>query len=293
MKNDNLNKDFIKKCRNIDFSAESINQEKNLEILKTKLLNLDKERDIIMNKKIKKPMAFVAVVASLLCLSMAVYGQDLVRIIKTITLGNYAQYNVVEYSGDAVPLPENLAGQLFDKDGKALISYPENNVMYNANGQEVTVYFDEIGAKIATIEEFEKMHDFTTVDFYDMKEGQSYFISDTLMPTYLPDGYSFKNISFYVDSKEKLSTEDGANKYMNVYYSNGKDEIYSQVRFMDEESAFGSSASENIQKTKINGHDVVIDQNELDIQIGDVMYMFFANDKLNVDELVKIAESLK
>lgn len=293
MKNDNQNKDFIEKCRKINFSDESINQEKNLEILKTKLLNIDKERDSTMNKKIRKPIALVAVVASLLCLSMVVYGQELVRIIKTVTLGNYAQYNVVDDLRDTNPLPENLVGQLFDKDGKVLTSYPKKTAMYDVNGQEMRVYIDGEVAKIATVEEYEKMHDFKTVDFYDIKEAQSYFICDILMPTYLPNGYSFKNISFYADSKEKLSTEEGANKYMNVYYSNGKDEIYSQVRYMDEETAFGSSASETIQKTKINGHDVVIDGNGLDIQIGDVMYMFFANENLNVDELVKIAESLK
>lgn len=295
MKNDNLNMDFIEKCKKVDFSAESVNKEKNLEILKTKLSNWEKERGTTMKRKIKKPIALVAVAATLLCLSMAVYGQDLWRIIKTVRLGNYAEYNVMEDLRESIPVPENLAGQLFDKDGNVLTAFAkdEERHMYNADGEEVTIYFDGESAQIMTAEEYEKLSKPKSVEFTDIQEGTSYFITDVLMPTYLPDGYSFKNISFFGDSKEKINSEEDRNKYMNVYYSNGEDEIYSQIRFMDERTAFGSGASAEVKTVKINGYDAVVDGNHLDIQIGDVMYMFFANENLDTAELIKIAESLK
>lgn len=294
MINDNQNKAFIEKCRNIDFSSESINKEKNLEILKSKLKNIENEREINMNKKIKKPVALIAVAATLICLSAAVYGQDLVRIIKTVVLGNYAEYYVIEDDRDSVPIPDELKGQVFDKEGNELQKFPEDGTLYNEKGEEVRPIFENGTARLMTTEEFnatqKKSNWFTT---YDLDEGKSYFICDTLSPNYLPDGYKFDRVEFYVDADSMDDTEKGANKYMSIYYSNGKYEMYSQVRYMDEETAFGNSSTENIQKVKINGHDAVIDTNTLYTQIGDVMYMFFATDDLSVDDLVKIAESLE
>lgn len=296
MKDDNKNKEFIERNRKLDFSIESTHQEENLERLKTKLLDVEKERGITMNKKIKKPIAVVAAATAIMCFSVAVYGQDLIRIIKTVTLGNHAQYEVIEDLKDFVTLPENLVGQIFDKKGNALSVYPaDTEALYNADGQEVIIYYDSDTEKAAilTMKEYEELQNYKMTDFYDMEEGRGYFICETFMPTYLPEGYFFEKISFYAGSKEEISADQGANKYMSVYYSNGKEEIYSQVRFMDEETGFGSSATKDIQKIEINGHEAVIDGNNLDIQIGDVMYMFMANENLSQDELIKIAESLK
>jgi len=140
----------------------------------------------------------------------------------------------------------------------------------------------------------EQIHNFEFIKFSDMKEGQSYFICGTLMPTYLPEGYEFDRIEFMVKSIEELmhKTDEGGNKYMNVFYSNGENEIYSQVRYMDEETAFEHSGID-VNTLTINSHHAVLDGNGLNILIGKVMYYFRANDQLHVDELAKMAESLQ
>lgn len=293
MKNDNLNTAFIEKCRNVDFSSESANKEKNLEILKSKLKNIENERDSAMNKKFKMPVALIAAAVTLICLSAAVYGQDLVRIIKTVVLGSYAEYYVIEDNRDSIPIPEELKGLVFDKDGNALVIVPDNGVFYNDKGEEVRPIFDDGKARLMTIEEFNATQNTKWSTYYDLEEGKSYFICDTLSPGYLPDGYKFDRVEFYVSPENQDSMEQGTEKYMSIYYSNGKYEMYSQVRYMDEETAFGSSATEGIQKIKINGYDAVLDKNTLDIQIDDVMYMFFTTEDSTTDDLVKMAESLE
>ena len=42
MKIDNLGRDFITNCKDIDFSKESVNKEKNLELLKSRLAENNK-----------------------------------------------------------------------------------------------------------------------------------------------------------------------------------------------------------------------------------------------------------
>lgn len=298
MKNNNQNDKFIQQCKQIDFSIESVNKEKNLTLLKTQLQNTKNERRVMINNKFKRSAALVAIIAVSLAASISVYGEDFARIIKTITLGDHAEYNVVEDSRIETPIliPEHLVGQLFDKDGKVLTVYPEDHVMYNAQSQKMALYFDDNNvAQIVTVEKLNKMNNSNvkTVEFTDLLEGKSYFIADVFMPSYLPKGYSFSRISYYSDSKATLRTEEGSNKYMDVYYTNGKDTIYSQVRYMDETTAFEASTRQEMQKIKINGRDAVIGENSLDIQIGNVMYMFFANENLTLDELTKMAESLQ
>ena len=147
--------------------------------------------------------------------------------------------------------------------------------------------------KIATFAESRGQMIADLLTFTDIEEGRSHFITDVLMPSWLPEGYTFQYITYFVDSLEILESEPEARKYMSVYYGNGKDMISSQVRFMDEYTAFEAGGSADIQELKINGYDAVLDGNVLNLLIGDVMYMFFANENLNSYELIKIAESLE
>ena len=128
--------------------------------------------------------------------------------------------------------------------------------------------------------------------FYDAEEGRSHFITDALLPSYLPNGYAFSHIFYFVESMETLLQEYGANKYMGVVFTDGAYELQMQARFMDETTGFALSATDAMRTVEINGHEAVIDVNTLSILIGDVMYFFFGNENIGADELVKIAESL-
>ncbi len=245
----------------------------------------------MMKKKIRKPIVLGFVAAVVVCGTVAVYGQDLYRVMKTVTLGDRATYEVVENSRVSVPIPEELQGQVFDKSGNALQVFPEDEMLYDKDGKQVFPVYDADSkkAKLVTKEEHDRMNGvgiaFTTKD---SAEADGYFITDVLSPSYLPAGYAFDRAEFYGDPK----TDPEAKKYIERYYTNGEQEISCQVRFMDDTTAYGSSTEEDIREVTINGNDAVVYGHSLDIQVGDVMYMFDSHD-VSTDELAKIAESLQ
>ena len=297
MKKDDFDVEFVEKFSNIDFSAESKSKEKNLEKLKANLKKINKERDFRMNKRIRKPAVIAVAAIIILSLSMVVYGQDIVNAIRNITLGNHAEFVVA--GQDAVPLPEELIGQLFDAEGNILNYFPETRELFDANGVHVGITFEGDTLMIMSVEELMERYSVVTcsshfdfLEFHNIKEGAAHFITDVLMPAYLPDGYEFEKVSFFVSSLEELA-EYGANKYMTVHISDGEHELRWQVRFMDETSGFIACATQYAREIQINGHNAVVDMSTVNILIGDVMYMFFANENVDVDGLIRIAESLR
>ena len=293
MKKDNFDVEFIKKCKSIDFSEENANKEKNLEELKTKLITINRERDVRMNKRIKKPALIAVAAVIVLSLSMVVYGQDIVNAIRNITLGNHAEF-IVAGQDEASPLPEELIGQLFDAEGNVLNYFPDCGRLFDAGGVQVGIDLGSEGLTIAPIEELiaRRTNEFQFLTFYDAEEGTAHFITDVLMPAYMPEGYEFEKVSFFVSSLEELA-EYGANKYMTVHFSDGEHELSWQVRFMDETSGFITGGTQYMREIQINGYDAIADINTLKVLIGDVMYMFFASGNVDVDGLIRIAESLR
>lgn len=297
----NPDKAFVDMCRKIDFSAESVNRDENLENLK-KLLNDNNIGDSnikgenIMKKKPRKIIAIAAAASLVLCLTLsAVYAEELYRIIKTVMLGNHATYTVVEDNRESIPLPEGLNIKLYDEDGNEATARQAGKQLFNAEGEPMVIDFNGENFVAITAEEYQRQRNEANsnyLTFYDISDDPGYFICDVLMPGYLPEGYSFNRMEYYVSAPGELPTELNSEKYINVYYSNGVNEMYEQIRYMDAETAFESSGDTNIQKINIGGNEAVINGKCLDIQIGDVMYMLFGNDDINMEELIKIAESL-
>jgi len=63
---------LLAKCKKLDFSVESANYDKNLEILKGKLANINEERCTMKGlRRIKKPFAILAAVIAVMILSAA------------------------------------------------------------------------------------------------------------------------------------------------------------------------------------------------------------------------------
>ncbi len=290
---DNKDIKFIEKFRSIDFSPESKNMEKNLEYLKNNINNLENEREIIVNKKIKKPLAIIAVAAAVVCITVGAYGQELLRIVRTFTIGDYAKYNVLEDNREFIPVPEELQGLLFDASGNEMKKI-EGGQFFNKDGVEVIPIYDNGEFILKTKEAVEASQKSNSLFLTNFEEAKGYFVCDILTPTYLPEGYKFEKAEFYGGTTlEEIFADEEANKYMNIYYSNGTSQIRTMLRFMDEHTAFEGSVKEDVQILKIKGQDAVVSEKILDIQIDDVMYMLFGNDDVGSDELIKIAESLK
>lgn len=238
-------------------------------------------------------MVIIAAVLVAVSLSAAIYGQELARVVRTFTLGNKVEYAVVEDLRNAVPIPTEVKGQVFDALGNELETFPEDHVLYDAYGREINLIFDDGKARIMTDEEFQSTQLPEEVMFYDLKECKSYFICEALTPGYLPEGYTFSKAGFYGNPLNDNALEKGADKFMNIYYSNDADEMVVSLRYIDDPNTFGRGVSTDVEELNINGHDAILDKNRIDIQINDVLYTLSGNETLGRDELVKIAGSLE
>jgi len=272
-------KDFLEKCRNIDFSSESKNYEENLEMLKTKLSNKDEKGIIHMNKKFKRPIAVAACFIAVLAISTAAFGQDVMNYLRITMLGEHVTF--------VVSAPEETTSILVSKDGENFISLDrdemkafleDGGILYLEDGSTLVICVNTVAVDWLT--------------FTDVQEGKSHFITDEMLPTYTPDGFSFKHIFYFVETLEELQ-EYGANMYMGIVFSDGINEISIQMRYMTEETGFTMPASEYMRTIEINGNEAMLDGNTLSILIGDVLYRFLGHRDIDADELIKMAESLR
>jgi hypothetical protein len=255
------------------------------------ITKLKTKGDINYMRKPRIKWVTVAAAALIVCLSATAYAQGFFTVIKDFFIGNHAQYIEVEYP-ESFPLPSELSGKLYDENGLELTAFTKEKAFYNASGDEVRIVHDGQGNfSVLTIEEYMKKESkIQYIEFYSLEDGASNFISDIATLSYLPDGFSFSKVEFLSEA-----IKNGASKYMDIYYSNGVVDIKCTLRYMDEETAFESISDTPIEELKINGHDVVVHGNTLSIQIGNVLYTFYAGDALYVDtgELIKIAESME
>jgi|GEM_PF-1283475 len=271
-------REFIDVCRKIDFSAGSVNRERNLETLKAKQMYMKNEEGIDLKKKNRKPaLLIIAAVVSVMCLSVAAFGHEL--IVRTLVPGE--QVRLGAHSGFVVNTKEE-----------------EDMAARNEKDWELQAVIDaaeqaEYTEPVPTTEPgFEK---YNYVQITDIQQGLSYFIKEAYMPQYMPEGYAFEYIEYYVGNhasiEEAQAVNEDAKKYMYALYSKEGRQLYMYVRYMDETSGFVAGASADAQLVKIHGYKAVVDDCSIDMLVGDVMYTF-QNSVVGRDELVKIAASV-
>jgi hypothetical protein len=291
---DTENELFIEKCKNIDFSAGSVNKAANLERLKKKFTEGQEEGEKEM-RKIKIPFIAAAMAVLLLGVSITAYGRDAYRVIQSIFVNDFMKISIIEYDGPQ-PVPVELSGKLYNKDGVLITEYTSDDVFYNAYGEEIKLIIEHgetgiVKAEIILADAYElyPAENGGSI-FTDWDEGVNYFICDIARPGYLPAGYRFDRLRYY-GSAADLASE----KYMTVFYTDGTNELLCMLRYMDETTAIEYGYTRTME---INGHFTSIGEgpsrvgNTLDIFIGDVMYSFFTTLYVDMDELMKIAESL-
>lgn len=237
-----------------------------------------------MKKKprIKKYLTLAACIALVAALSQTTFAQELVEnIIKSISTG-HNRFTQVQ-TPDTAPVPEELQGKIFDKDGNPLTFY--------TNGQEI---YDENHSKIISTDQIM----ITPADSDDGLESKKFYVNtpddiqqhasfDVKLPSYLPEGYTFENAYFFKEDDGSVSGD-----YLFVHYKNadGK-KIIIDERIINDETAFEAGTDGSIEETKINGHKAVImDGKSVDWEADGASYGVNGPDK---QEAVKIAESMK
>lgn len=213
------------------------------------------------------------------------------KIVRTISLGHITILQSEPSETKSVPVPDELKGKIFDKDGKPIESLSTEHVdeLYTADGEEIA-HIDS-NNNIVTVAEREKMREKECLVVKDPNELNNYTCFDVKLPSYLPEGYEFAEAEFYKDENGDVENT----KYISLHFTNEKagKRIYMQQRFAEEETGYATGANK-VEEIKINGVDAVLyDDSNLDWEYNGVIYMLSGRGEIAKDELIKIAESIK
>lgn len=213
------------------------------------------------------------------------FAKDLsCRIIKVISLGRIGAVQIKDTSKKSEPVPKELLGKIFDKNGKPITKYTKVNrgQLYTANGEKIVAIKD---GQIQT----EAQMEVSTGIITDVKDINKYSCFKVSIPEYLPQGYKFDHADIY-----KGDNGEVWDKAILISFKNDKngDCLYASER-LDCPDAQYYDGGKSIQKIKINGVDaVLIDGNTINWTANKCIYSVFAH-KLTSDEIKQVAESIK
>ena len=212
------------------------------------------------SNKARRTITKVASIALVCILGFSImqtsFAQEVVgKIVKTISLGHITIFEEEPLENmEPVPVPAELQGKIFDKDGKPVeeLSVDKPQKIYTVDGEEIA-YIGSNG-EIITVAEDEKMREEEYLVVKDSNELNDYTCFNVILPSYLPEGYQFDRAEFYKGEDEVVENS----KYISLFFTNedtGK-HIYMQQRFADEETAYETGGSK-VEEIKINGVDAV------------------------------------
>lgn len=244
-----------------------------------------KEREDMNNKFFnKKVVGFgVAVLIGITSVQTG-FAQNMYQKIREAISLNYVTVEIDEPVGD---MPKELMGKLFDKDGNVLTVVNEDTIPYDKDGnilKEIVIDGQTISLEKSDEVESEDDYFFTN----DLELANSKLDFDLKVPTYLPEGYSLKEIVMYKNSASEISSE-----YCDLEYSDGKNNFFIMQRLASPENAFTSGDSDP-KELNINGNRAILTKDKnIDIEMDDVIISVLGRKALNKDKVIKVTESLK
>jgi hypothetical protein len=140
--------------------------------------------------------------------------------------------------------------------------------------------------KIMTVKDKDADDNLSLINFSDVAKYADF---DVLIPTYLPEGYTFDRAELYKDG-EQIS-----GKYVSLYFTNKetKGTIFMQQRFPDEETAYATSTDGKLEQLTINGvAAILMDDHKLNWETKNAMYSLSSKDITKAD-LIRLAESIR
>lgn len=260
--------------------------------------------DTYMKKKFLKPSRVATLtLALLICGASATYGSEILSsIIARFQVGHteitqYSQYDEdqsVNTETEEITLEfmqEGFKGKLFDKDGKDAL-YGEHQEYYTADGKLITSMFinDSPNGKQEFLV-FTEENDPTAEKTLTLEEVKQVANSHIKLPTYLPQGYSFK---------EATTSFEGNG--VNAVYENKSRETIVILASTTKEATNGVAVTDEVTETTIDGKKVTLSTNCAFWESKDVTYQLYWNFKESTDgkiptmdreEVSKIIESMK
>jgi len=255
-------RDFLEKCRKVDFSAESKNFEANLSALVAKADNKNEERVYMKNRTFRKPLVAAVVALAVLSVSAVAFAGPIWRQIETrIVQGEqYVEHFAIYESADGYTM----------------------GTMHIDHNASVPIVVEVEG-------ELQVLSDRHA--FADLDEAISHLdIENPLLPTYLPEGFAFYEAVFPV-SPVRNPQEIGAATFLIVSYSGGENELRLMISYYPEEWGF-PIWSGNMIELEIGGSPAKYGDGMLGVKINDTLYSF-SGTGFTMEQLVQIAESLR
>lgn len=284
--------ELASQLKNVDFSKES-----NKNYVMNKILkNIDNKGVNKMNKIKRTGIIAASLLIVSTLVSQTTFAQEAVeKILKTLSLGHVTMIEYDENEPEEAILPESVKGNVFDKNKNALEKITKDifaEGIYTKDGEKIAKINPQKGTIVTEkqMEEDEKKERDNTLYVTDSSKLNEYTCFEVKLPTYLPDGYTFKNADFTKD--EVGNVKDS--KYASLHFENkttGK-EIYIQERFACDETKTYEDA-ENIEKISINGVDGILSNGRnIDWEADNTIY-YVGGKNIGKDEAIKIAESIK
>lgn len=240
------------------------------------------KKEIKKKPRVKRYLTLAACIALVAALSQTTFAQELVEnIIKSISTG-HNRFTQVQ-TPDTAPIPPELQGKIFDKDGNPLTTYTKGQEIYDENHSKI------ISTEHIMISPADDDNDIESDKFYVNNPGdiQQYASFDVKLPAYLPEGYAFSNAYFFKEQNGNICGD-----YLFVEYKNADGKrIVIDERIINEETAFEAGTDGSIEEITINGHKaVVMDGKSVDWEADGASY---GVNGPNQQEATKIAESMK
>jgi hypothetical protein len=267
---------------NTDFSRSG-----NKDAMKNRLLLMLEENNSAKGMIIMKQLRFktIAAVVLLLGIPMAFYGRDMIRIIRQFTVGEHATFTIIDDGGRE---PERIDAEQRLEWAKAHVAANPGHILgwIEENGDRTFVS----AAGVMTVKAADEIYTyFNTVD-----DAKPYLAFSPLMPGILPDGFALDRIG--IVNVENGRLDPNSSKYLSVFFVDaGKSqEIYMQIKLMDEETAFGSSHNSlEMRSITVNGYEGVVDGKSIHVEIDGIMYMIRASgEDVTQEDVIRMAESL-
>ena len=286
--------DFAKKLVDKDFSKTS-----NKSQIYNQVLNqIENEGLINMKRKLNKRnfYARVASIVAVVVLSIATiqttFAQEIIgKIVNKISIGHIVAIQSKEEHNMSEAIPKNLEGKLYNKDGRVIkVASDFKGEVYTKDG-ELIEDFDVQTGKIVTASEYEKEREENILIVRDATVLNDYTCFNVVLPSYLPQEYSFDRAEFYKNEVGKVENT----KYINLYFKNKntKKEIHMQQRFADDETAYTIGTDEKIESLKVKGIDVIISgKGSVDWEYKGNLYSISGKNRVAKDEVIKIVESM-
>ncbi|MDR2183127.1 MAG: DUF4367 domain-containing protein [Clostridiales bacterium] len=252
--------DFMAKCKNIDFSADSQNYEANLDALKGKLAQAN-EGGYIMRKSRKFSVTVAAVLAAIM-IPVAAFAAGPVWRYLEITFIQGEEH--VTHFSMRVNDEENISISEIEMDRNA-----EGPIIAEVDGMRMLLQ--------------------DTHRFYDLDEALSHlYVVDPKFPAYLPEGFAFDRAEFPVSPIRNPGAPGST--MLDIFYSDGQREL----RFNIAHFPWGTSLNwaDYLVDVDINGVTGRYGNGRLGLQFGNTAYLLHSVD-LPLEQLIQIAKSLQ